>query len=103
MPEILNTVPHHTFKTSERQCRVNLEAVIYNLPQDKYDLLVGASVAKRCCLNSAIASSVVHTNPFIADGDSLPDDNCYDKDLHDRFLFISRVLILESLRLTLIR
>ena len=47
MLEILNAVSHRMFKTSERRCRVNLEAVIYNLPQDKYDLLVvGASIAK---------------------------------------------------------
>ena len=75
MPEILNAVPHRMFKTSERRCRVNLEAAIYNLPQDKYDLLIGASIAKGHRLDSTITSSVVHTDPFIANGDCLPDDN----------------------------
>ena len=43
MAEILNTVPHCTFKTCERWSHTSLEGAIYNLPQDKYDLLVGAS------------------------------------------------------------
>lgn len=68
--ESLNAVPHHTFQTSERWCRDNLEAAIYNLPQEKYDLLVGASVAKCCHLESAVASRVVQSHSFLPDRDS---------------------------------
>ena len=75
MPEILNAVPHRTFKTSERQCRANLEAAIYNLPQDKYDFLVGASAAKRCHLESTSTSRVVLPDPFLPNVDSSSDDN----------------------------
>ena len=48
MPEIMKAVPPHTFKTGERQNCTCLDDAIYNLPQDKYDLIVGASVAKHC-------------------------------------------------------
>ena len=53
--EILEAVPHHTFKTGERQCCANLEAAIYSLPQEMYDFLVGVSVAKCRRLESTVA------------------------------------------------
>ena len=72
MPEIMKAVPPRTFKTGERRNRASLEGAIYNLPQDKYDLVVGASIAKRrhreCNSSSSLivpsVSVVTDSNPI---------------------------------------
>ena len=48
-----------TFKTGERQSCTKLEAAIYNLPQEKYNLIIGASVTKCCCLDSNVCYVLV--------------------------------------------
>lgn len=69
--EILEAVPHRTFKTGERRCRANLEAAIYNLPQETYDFLVGASVAKR----RRLESTVVQPHPVLHNDESSSSDD----------------------------
>ena len=44
----------------------NVGFAIYNLPQEKYDLIIGASIAKRCCLESN-ASPVVQADNVLPD------------------------------------
>ena len=73
--EILEAVPRHTFKASERRSRANLDAAIYNLPQETYNFLVGASAAKHCHLESTSTSRVVLPDPFLPNVDSSSDDN----------------------------
>ena len=62
MAQILKAVPPRTFKMGERRSRAKLEAAIYNLLQWKYDLIVGASVAKRCRLDSNVSPIVQPAN-----------------------------------------
>ena len=76
-PESCST---RTFKTGERQSHAKLEAAIYNLPQEKYDLIVGASVTKHCCLDSNVS-------PIVQTANVLPPFNPLPVDDEDELLF----------------
>ena len=64
----------------ERRSRTKLEAAIYNLPQEKYNLIVGASVAKRRCLDSNVS-------PIVQTANVLPPCNPLPVDDEDELLF----------------
>lgn len=68
MNEMLKAVPHRTFTTSQRRSRAKMEEAISDLPQDKYDLLCGAAVAKKRRLNpepspSSLPTRSIETEP----------------------------------------
>ena len=80
MAEILKALPHRTFKTGERRSHANLEAAIYNLPQEKYNVLVGASGAKHCRLESMMS-------PVVQLPSTIPDLGSSPVNIADTFFF----------------
>ena len=82
MPEIMKAVPPRTFKTGERRNRACLEGAIYNLPQDKYDLIVGASIAKRRRRECNSSSS-----PIVPSVSVVTDSNPISVENIDKLLF----------------
>ena len=69
-----------TFKTGERRSCTKLEAAIYNLPQEKYNLIIGASITKCCCLDSNVS-------PIVQTANVLPPCNLLPVDDEDELLF----------------
>ena len=53
MPDVLHSVPPRTFNTSQRRSRAKMDEAIDLLPQSEYDLLVGASAAKKRRIDSS--------------------------------------------------
>jgi hypothetical protein len=68
MLEILHALPPKTFRHNEKCSHVCMEDAVYALPQDLYNLLAGASTAKKRRLDAA-ASVPVHVQL------SIPRDN----------------------------
>ena len=59
MANIIATVPPRTFNNSQKRSHVNLDLAILNLHQPDYNRLLGASVAKRCCLENTLTATPI--------------------------------------------
>ena len=58
MSENLHALPPGTLNTTQKRTHAKMEEALYSLPQTQYDVLIGASAAKRQRIDAASSAAL---------------------------------------------